>query len=1704
MISFGTKRRRSITKLREWGKKKLMRAEQPSPIADKDNIDTTNDKEEEEVNEDIENEIQTKNNDDIGPPTWVPDSPIYVPPATFSSPEISDDDQMKVTTHTTMEVKTIDTLNANNVMMISSERDKMKLGGILRNHPLLFHFNRTLWPVLFVTCQLKGLMPLQYDFDNPRHMKTFKLLLIRQEDQVMEALKKTYPSTKSSNAVDLCSKIVFNIDPRYPTFLQQYGKVKNILDIYSPTEEEQRLIMEYWKTTWNEKVLGPTQVKAQLKSTLFSATKTTSLDTFMKNLLCVLHERMIEHEKIVHLGENYDYRAYSNSHSDKGKNSKTATTQESKPLPSNAGKTLSKGSNAPRCKGCGNDPTYQAKNNKNGLACDISKSSCLFKRHEDFNNTEKPFIKSDVGLHYKNTGNHWLRIDKKLSDDKTSLIARAIPKRRDTDKKVNTDSCLYNQVSNLDNYLDNIPGDLNKPVVSLVITDKNGNSSEFDALIDPGSYSLTSTSSNVEIVSYISDNLYKMITGILPSHEPCTCKPTKTCTATGCFTSTTCLNVTGKLKDEYSSTGEIQIAFRVVKALNDNQIIIGLNDVKKYDLTRVFRHLFSNDITNLNHGLNIETQPDILDKQPDTTQSTPVSPKQDNSTSIEEGEDVDNHFQSKTSRREVILQSIRRSKRLNPTGIHSQSWSGSQPNHDKSHATLMSLQLNNLIEGKLISKDELLTKEDDTDYIEDFIDDNLLDDLYNMNDIQNDLQTTVEEHIESMLSNVQDKDMRSRLQNIVYKYTNVFSTELSNKAALVTPYSIPLKPDNDWITDKNRHPPRWQTIAKSYEVEKFIKKAIACNMIKPSDAPAWSQILLTPKKNGSYRFCVDFRALNNATHSSGWPLPNIKHVLDRLSKKKPKYFTILDLTSGYFQIPIDEQSQFLTAFRTAIGLFEWTRLPMGLKGAGSYFQMQMHKIFEDLLYNIIEIYLDDILIFAQTKEELITNTEIVLERLRKHNITVNPEKVKMGLTEVEYVGHLIDKHGISFSQEKKQKVFDFRLPEKAHELKSFLGLCSQYRDHIQGYAQLSAPLHDMLKGYTKKSRHKLPWTENLKQTYYTFKDAVANCGKLFFVDEDKPIFLNTDASYHGIGAALYQMDEEGMKIPIQFISKKLNVTELGWNIVEKEAYSIFYAIMKLDHLLRDQYFILQTDSKILSHMNTDHKDKVKRWKIAIQHFNFDVLHIEGKQNIEADALSRLVPFPTKQDTQPTMNNLEQINMIERREYLPKKIFKKIQQAHNAITGHSGVQKTIDRLQKLNLKWSGMRKDVSTFVNNCPCCQKMNTIKPLIHTIPFTLSHYRPMNRICVDAIGPIDIDNQNIKHIFVIIDAFSRYTRLYPLESINSSEVLKAFYSWIADFGCPSEIVSDNASYFISELVKSFIDFSKIKHATIHPYSHEENGLVERANKEVIRHLTAIIADQDVRRNFPDYLPFIQRIMNTQINSRTKISPTQMIFGNAVNHDSHFLSEPIDNNVNESAIQYMDNLLKIQQTIITIAQDNQQQNDTHHIATQENLGNYKQTHFPINSYVLAEYETRKESKLHTKKHGPYRVINRIGTIYTLENLATNKLVDFHVKLLSPYNHDSDNSDITKVAKIDEELADIVKVINHRFKGQKKNLSNLELLLVWEDNPNPDWFPWNSTYRSNELIHKYFNENQMRKFIPSEFTWGKDHPDYEPPTKKRKT
>ena len=186
------------------------------------------------------------------------------------------------------------------------------------------------------------------------------------------------------------------------------------------------------------------------------------------------------------------------------------------------------------------------------------------------------------------------------------------------------------------------------------------------------------------------------------------------------------------------------------------------------------------------------------------------------------------------------------------------------------------------------------------------------------------------------------------------------------------------------------------------------------------------------------------------------------------------------------------------------------------------------------------------------------------------------------------------------------------------------------------------------------------------------KLAVANCTKLYFIDNELPIFLHTDASVLGIGSYLFQVQNE-KKIPIRFINKQFNKTERNWNIVEKEMYAIFYSFMKLEHLLRDRHFTLRTDSKILSHMNVDHKEKVKRWKLAIQHFDFEVEHISGTDNKEADALSRLVPLPEKTNTE--LHVLEQTETIPTYNSLKRYIYQKIKTVHpgkGGLLGHGGV------------------------------------------------------------------------------------------------------------------------------------------------------------------------------------------------------------------------------------------------------------------------------------------------------------------------------------------------------------------------------------------------------------------------------------------------
>jgi hypothetical protein len=208
-------------------------------------------------------------------------------------------------------------------------------------------------------------------------------------------------------------------------------------------------------------------------------------------------------------------------------------------------------------------------------------------------------------------------------------------------------------------------------------------------------------------------------------------------------------------------------------------------------------------------------------------------------------------------------------------------------------------------------------------------------------------------------------------------------------------------------------------------------------------------VTLAKKPNGKWRFCIDFRQLNECSGNMGWPLPKIKEVLIRLGATKAKYFGTIDLTAGYHQARLHPNSRKYTTFKTYAGSYQWTRVPFGLKGAPSYFQAQMALALEDLVERICELYVDDFVIYGRTEEEFVENLRTVLERLESLGITVNPAKCKFGLREVEYVGHVINEHGKTMSDDKRRKVLDFPRPATQKQLRSYLGLVNYFRDHLR-------------------------------------------------------------------------------------------------------------------------------------------------------------------------------------------------------------------------------------------------------------------------------------------------------------------------------------------------------------------------------------------------------------------------------------------------------------------------------------------------------------------------------------------------------------------------------------------------------------------------------------------------------------------------------
>ena len=451
---------------------------------------------------------------------------------------------------------------------------------------------------------------------------------------------------------------------------------------------------------------------------------------------------------------------------------------------------------------------------------------------------------------------------------------------------------------------------------------------------------------------------------------------------------------------------------------------------------------------------------------------------------------------------------------------------------------------------------------------------------------------------------------RADVVSLQHRFADVFSP-LPGRTMLIE-HHIETQPGVTVRTRPYRLPAHKQE-AVNRELDSMLKLGV----VEESHSDWCSPIVLVAKRDGAVRFCVDYRRVNAVSKFDAYPMPRIDELLDRLGTAK--YYTTLDCTKGYWQIPLSPVSREKTAFSTPRGLFQFTALPFGLFGAPATFQRLMDRILRPHSA-YAAAYLDDIVIYGDTWPQHMQRVAAVLQSLRQAGLTANPAKCVIGRGEIRYLGYHLGGGEVRPQVEKTAAVAAAPRPRTRKDVRRFLGLASYYRQFVPGFSELASPLTDLTR---KGAPDPVQWTERCRVAFDGIKNALCGETVLYAPNFDLPFSLQTDASDRGLGAVLTQQ-VEGADRPVLYLSRKLSEREGRYSTVEKECLAIRWAVGALRYYLLGRSFTLYSDHAPLQwlHRMKDSNARITRWYLALQPFNFRVVHRPGTQMVVADFLSR--------------------------------------------------------------------------------------------------------------------------------------------------------------------------------------------------------------------------------------------------------------------------------------------------------------------------------------------------------------------------------------------------------------------------------------------------------------------------------------------------
>ena len=831
------------------------------------------------------------------------------------------------------------------------------------------------------------------------------------------------------------------------------------------------------------------------------------------------------------------------------------------------------------------------------------------------------------------------------------------------------------------------------------------------------------------------------------------------------------------------------------------------------------------------------------------------------------------------------------------------------------------------------------------------------------------------------------------------------------------------------------------------ELKTQLQELLDKGFIRPSISPWGAPVLFVKKKDGSLRLCIDYRELNKLTIKNKYPLPRIEDLFDQL--KGARYFSKIDLRSGYYQMRVKDADVPKTAFRTRYGHYEFLVMPFGLTNAPAAFMDLMNRVFIPYLDRFVVVFIDDILVYSKSMEEHDHHLRTVFQTLKENQLYAKFSKCEFWLEEVSFLGHVISAEGIKVDPKKIEAVMDWKPPRNPTEVRSFLGFAGYYRRFVKGFSVIAAPLTKLL-----HKNAKFDWNEKCQSSFEKLKAMLTEAPVLVQPESGKDYVIYSDASLNGLGCVLMQ---EGKVVA--YASRQLKTHERNYPTHDLEMAAIVFALKIWRHYLYGEKCYIYTDHKSLKYLPTQKELNLRqrRWMEFIKDYDCLIDYHPGKANVVADALSRksmmalqvlnvglsfsgdgaivaeLRAQPVLLD-QIRQAQSEDANFIVIREKLQSGdsipdftirdnclYFKNrlcvpnwdelrksiLTEAHSSqFAMHPGATKMYQNLRR-HYWWSGMKRDVTAFVAQCLVCQQVKAE----HQVPsgllqqITIPEWK-WERITMDFVTSLPLTQKKHDAVWVVVDRLTKSAHFLPVRADYTLERLARLYvdEIVRLHGVPVSIISDRDPRFTSRFWKKLQEAlgTRLNFSTaFHPQTDGQSERLIQVLEDMMR--SCVI---EFEGSWDRYLSLMEFSYNNSYQSSIQMAPYEALYGRKCRTPLCWTELNEDKIVGVDLVQQTREKVKLIQERLKAASDRQK--------SYADLKR-KEVSYEIGEKVFLKVSPwkkvlrfGKKGKLSPRFIGPYEILERVGLV--AYRLALPPMLDkihnvFHVSMLWRYRSD---------------------------------------------------------------------------------------------------